>query len=247
MRLTYFGHSAFLLEIPGPPAISSAEGLTKAEGAAKAGQRLLFDPWLRKNPQRAVDPASVPCDYILCSHAHDDHLGDALELSRLHDATIVAPYELAEHLTAQGATTIDLMPGGGITLPWGRIDMTPAVHSSALEFGNGETKSIGVASGYVIRAGGKSLYHAGDTGLFGDMRLIGRHGLDVALIPIGDFYTMGPADAVEALHLLRPRLAIPMHFNTNEKIRVDPDAFAADAARAGHTVRVMSPGEIINL
>ncbi len=237
MLLTYFGHSAFLLEIPALPSI----------GSAKTGQRLLFDPYLRKNPHGAINPASVPCNYILCSHAHDDHLGDALELARLHQAEIVAPYELAEYLSTQGATTIDLMPGGGVTLPWGRIDMTPAVHSSALEFGNGETKSMGVASGYVIRAGGKSLYHAGDTALFGDMRLIGRHGLDVALIPIGDFYTMGPADAVEALHLLRPRLAIPMHYNTNARIRTDPDAFAADAARTGHNVRVMRPGETIEI
>lgn len=223
MRLTYFGHSAFLLEI--------------------AGQRLLFDPYLRRNPHGAVDPASVPCAYVLCTHAHDDHVADALEVSRLHQATIVAPYELAEHFAAQGAPTIDLMPGGGVTLPWGRIDMTPALHSSALEFPGGESKPMGLASGYVVRAAGQSLYHAGDTGLFSDMRLIGRHGLDVALIPIGDFYTMGPADALEALDLLRAGLAIPMHYNSNEKTRVDPHGFAADAVGRGHRARVMSARE----
>jgi L-ascorbate metabolism protein UlaG (beta-lactamase superfamily) len=227
MRLTYFGHSAFLLEI--------------------AGQRLVFDPFLRGNPHGSIEPASVPCDFVLCTHAHSDHLGDALELARLHRATIVAPYELAEHLAAQGATTLDLMPGGGVNLPWGRLTMTPAVHSSALELGNGVTQSIGVPSGYVVRAEGRSLYHAGDTALFDDMRLIGRHGLDVALLPIGDFYTMGPADAVEALHLLRPRLAIPMHFNSNEKIRVDAHAFAAEASRAGHPATVLTAGETFSL
>lgn len=227
MRLTYFGHSAFLLEVP--------------------GARLLFDPWLRQNSHGSVDPASVPCDYILVSHAHEDHLGDALELSRLHGATIVAPYELAEHLAAQGAPTLDLMPGGGVTLPWGRLDMTPAVHSSALEFGGGKTQSMGLAAGYVVRVAGKSLYHAGDTALFSDMRLIGRYRLDVALIPIGDFYTMGPADAIEALHFLQPRLAIPMHFNSNPKTRIDAPAFVATAADAGHRVHLMRAGESLAL
>lgn len=227
MRLTYFGHSAFLLEL--------------------AGRRLVFDPWLRPNPHGSVEPATVPCDLVLVSHAHDDHLGDALELARLHHATIVAPYELAEHLAAQGAETIDLMPGGGVTLPWGRIEMTPAVHSSALELGDGKTQAMGVPSGFVIRAENRSVYHAGDTALFGDMRLIARHGLDLALLPIGDFYTMGPTDAVEALHLLRPRLAVPMHYNTNPKIRVDPRAFAAAAASAGHHVKVMAPRETLEL
>ena len=223
MRLTYFGHSAFLLEVP--------------------GARLVFDPWLAANPHGRVDPAKLPCDYVLCSHAHGDHMSDALPLARAHGATIVAPFELAEWFAAQGAKTIDLMPGGGVDLPWGRIKMTPAIHSSALELEGGENKSMGVASGYFVCASGKTLYHAGDTALFGDMALIGRHGIDVALIPIGDFYTMGPADAVEALNLLRPKLAIPMHYNSNEKIRQDPHAFAARAMPSGHTVRVMVPGE----
>jgi L-ascorbate metabolism protein UlaG (beta-lactamase superfamily) len=99
----------------------------------------------------------------------------------------------------------------------------------------------------VVRAGGRAVYHAGDTALFGDMGLIGRRGLDLALVPIGDRYTMGPADAVEALNLLRPRLAVPMHYNTSEQIRTDPLAFAAAAARAGHAVRVMGAGTTIEL
>jgi L-ascorbate metabolism protein UlaG (beta-lactamase superfamily) len=225
MRINYFGHSCFLLEV---------------EGA-----RIVLDPYLSDNPHGRVAPAKVPCDYVLCTHAHEDHICDAVELAQLHGATIVAPYELAEHFDAQNAKALDLMPGGGITLPWGRLDMTPAVHSSALELPGGKNRSMGVASGYLVRAGGKSLYHAGDTALFGDMSLIGRHGLDVALIPIGDRYTMGPADAVEALNLLRPKLAVPMHYDTTDKIRQNPHAFAASALAAGHTVRVMGAGEMM--
>jgi L-ascorbate metabolism protein UlaG (beta-lactamase superfamily) len=227
MLLTYFGHSTFRLEV--------------------AGQRLVFDPFLRANPHGSVDPANVLCDYVLCSHAHEDHIADALNLAKAHGATIVAPYELANHFAELGARTIDLMPGGGVNLPWGRIQMTPAVHGSALELPKGENRAMGLASGYVVRATGKSLYHAGDTGLFGDMQLIGRHGLDVALIPIGDFYTMGPDDAVEALRLLRPKLAVPMHYNTFPPIRQDPQAFVAAAAKAGQMVRVMGAGETLDI
>jgi L-ascorbate metabolism protein UlaG (beta-lactamase superfamily) len=223
MRLTYFGHSCFRIEVP--------------------GARLVLDPFLSENPHGAVPPADVPCDFVLCTHAHSDHIGDALNLARLHGATVVAPYELANHFATQGANTIDLMPGGGVDLPWGRIQMTPAIHSSALEFPDGENRAMGVASGYLVRAADRTLYHAGDTALFGDMQLIGRHGLDVALIPIGDRYTMGPTDALAALDLLRPRLAVPMHYNTFASIRTDPRAFAAAAALAGHAVRVLSAGE----
>jgi L-ascorbate metabolism protein UlaG (beta-lactamase superfamily) len=233
MRLTYFGHSCFLVEIGSRP----------SEALAKEGARLVLDPYLSENPHGAVDPAGVPCDFVLCTHAHEDHICDALALAKLHRATIVAPYELAAHFAARGAATIDLMPGGGVELPWGRIQMTPAVHSSSLELPDGANQSMGCASGYVIRAGGRALYHAGDTALFGDMGLIARGGLDVALLPIGDRYTMGPADAIEALNLLHPRLAVPMHYNTSNEIRADPHAFAATAARAGHAVRVLAAGE----
>ena len=228
MRVTYFGHSCFRIEFPGPPVV-----------------RLVFDPFLSENPHGAVDPATVPCDYVLCSHAHSDHCCDALDLARLHGATIVAPYELAEHFTAQGAKAIDLMPGGGVNLPWGRIQMTPAIHSSALELPGGENRSMGVPGGYLVRAGGRTIYHAGDTALFSDMTLIGRHGLDLALLPIGDRYTMGADDALEALTLLHPRLAVPMHYNTFPPIQADPLAFATRAKQAGHNVRVIAAGEMM--
>ena len=227
MLLTSYGHSCFRVEA--------------------GGQRFVFDPYLKENPHGRVDPAKVPCEFILCSHAHEDHIADALTLAKLHGATIVAPYELAEYFGALGAKTLDLMPGGGVNFPWGRIQMTPALHSSALEKPGGENIAMGCACGFVVRAGAQSVYHAGDTGLFGDMALIGRGGLDLALVPIGDRYTMGPADAVEALNLLRPKLAVPMHYDTLEKIRQNPHAFAASALAAGQTVRVMGAGETIEV
>ena len=214
MKLTYFGHSCFRLATP--------------------GAALVFDPWLTTNPHGAVALANVPCDYVLCTHAHGDHIADALELAALHRATLVAPFELAEYFAAQGADApLDLMPGGGVTLPWGRLDMVPALHSSTLERPGGVGLPMGVASGYRVHLAGRTIYHAGDTALFSDMRLI------------GDFYTMGPADAVAALDLLRPRLAVPMHYNTNDRIRTDPHAFATAAAQSGHRVSVMNAGETI--
>lgn len=226
MQLTYFGHSCFRL--------------------ATAEVALVFDPWLTTNPHGPVALADVPCDYVLCSHAHQDHIADALELAALHRATLVAPFELAEYFAAQGADApLDLMPGGGLTLPWGRVDMVPALHSSTLERPGGVGLPMGLASGYRVQLAGRTIYHAGDTALFSDMRLIARAPLDLALLPIGDFYTMGPADAVAALDLLRPRLAVPMHYNSNDRIRTDPHAFATAAAQAGHRVRVMNAGETI--
>lgn len=226
MKLTWFGHACFLLET--------------------GSHRLLFDPWLNSNPLSPVRADEITCDFIFCSHAHDDHVADALEIARECRATIVAPFELAEYFTAQGAKTEDPMPGGSIALPFGRVKVTPALHSSAFELGSGRNLPMGNPVGFVVIAEGKSLYHAGDTGLFGDMKLIGRHGLDVALLPIGDCYTMGIDDAVDALDLLSPRLAVPMHFNTSEKIAADPRVFEAKAAARGHAVKILAPGESLD-
>ena len=222
MRLTWFGHSCFLLET--------------------ASHRLLFDPWLNVNPVSPVKAVDVRCDFIFCSHAHEDHTGDALEIARNNRAPIVAPYELAEYFAAQGAETVDLMQGGSAALAFGRVKLTAAVHSSALELGNGRNLPLGEPGGFIVSVDGKKIYHAGDTALFSDMQLIGRSGLDLALLPIGDWYTMGIEDAVEALDLLVPRIAVPMHYNTHDKIRVDPQVFADRAAARGHTVRVLQPG-----
>jgi L-ascorbate metabolism protein UlaG (beta-lactamase superfamily) len=226
MRLTYFGHSCFLVET--------------------ARARLLIDPFLTGNPTAPIPASDARCDYILLSHGHDDHTGDALELARRHRAPIIANFEIAEFFAAQGAPTHGMNPGGGYNFPFGRVKLTIAHHTSSAGAGL-HPVYLGVPCGILIQADGKTLYHAGDTGLFLDMQLIGRVGLDVALLPIGDNFTMGPEDAVTALDFLKPKVAVPMHYNTWPIIAQDGAAFAARAATAGHLVRPIKPGESLDV
>lgn len=221
MRLTYLGHSCFLVET--------------------AATRLIVDPFLTGNPSAPIKADDVQCDYILISHGHEDHTGDALALAQRCGATIVANHEITEYFAAKGAKTHGMNPGGGHDFPFGRVKLTLAHHSSSLEAGLNPIY-LGVPCGLLVQADGKTLYHAGDTALFLDMQLIGRAGIDVALIPIGDNYTMGPEDAVTALDFLRPKVAVPIHYNTWPVIAQDAPAFAARAAQSGHTVRVLAPG-----
>ena len=137
-------------------------------------------------------------------------------------------------------------PGGGFNFPFGRVKLTLAHHTSSLEAGLNPIY-LGVACGILVHVDGKTLYHAGDTALFLDMQLIGRVGLDVAMIPIGDNFTMGPDDAITALDFLRPKISVPIHYNTWPVIAQDPQIFAGAAAKAGHAVRTMAPGEMIEV
>ena len=221
MRLTFLGHACFLLET--------------------SRARLLLDPFLTGNPAAAARAENLTCDYLLLSHGHEDHTGDALALSRRLGAPIIANFELAEYFAAQGAKVHGMNPGGGFNFPFGRVKLTLAHHSSSVEAGL-RPIYLGSPCGLLIQADGKTVYHAGDTALFLDMELIGKAGLDVALLPIGDNYTMGPEDAASALDLLRPRLAVPMHYNTWPVIAQDPARFAALAAAGGHAVQVLAPG-----
>ncbi len=227
MRITWHSHSCFSVE---------ADSV-----------HLLFDPFLSRNPKARISAESVRCTHIFCSHAHDDHIADAADIARRNRAPLFAPYELAEYFSAQGLEAIDLMHGGGVETDFGHVKLTPAIHSSAIELGEGKNLAMGNPGGFLVRLSGKRIYHAGDTALFSDMHLIGRDPIDVAMLPVGDFYTMGIDDAVAALDYLCPKLALPMHYNTTEKIRVKPRDFVEKAARAGHHARVLDVEETVEI
>jgi L-ascorbate metabolism protein UlaG (beta-lactamase superfamily) len=226
MRVTYFGHSCFLVET--------------------AQARLVLDPFFTGNPVCAARLTDIRCDYVLVSHGHDDHSGDALALARQCDATLIANYEIAEYFAAQGARTHGMNPGGGFAFPFGRVKLTLAHHSSSFDAGLAPVY-MGTPCGLLIEADDQRLYHAGDTALFLDMQLIGRGGLDLALLPIGDNFTMGPDDALTALDFLQPRLTVPMHYNTWPIIGQDAEDFARRAGRAGYQVKVLAPGLALTL
>lgn len=228
MRLTYFGHSTFLLET--------------------STHRLLFDPFLDQNPACRTKAEDIACDYILISHAHSDHCADALQIAQRNAATIIANHEIAEFFAARGAKTHGMNPGGAHVFPFGRAKLTPAIHTSSFDAeGPPPHAYAGIACGLLVTADGRTVYHAGDTALFSDMKLIGDAQLDLALIPIGDNYTMGPDDAVQALRFLRPALAVPMHYNTWPIIAQDAVAFAKQARRTGRKVLPLQPGEHLDL
>ncbi|MHB9150146.1 MAG: metal-dependent hydrolase [Thermoleophilia bacterium] len=220
MKLTYHGHAAWEVEA--------------------AGARIWIDPFLTGNPSADVGPGSVEADFIVLSHAHHDHLGDTEAIAARTGAVIIAQNELAHYLTGKGLSAEAIQVGGGQSFSFGRVKLVPAIHSSSLD-----GVYMGREAGILIRdLDGTVLYHAGDTGLFSDMSLIGRAGLDAALVPIGDKFTMGPEDALTAVELLNPRVAVPMHFNTFDAIKQDPEAWKrAVEEQTATRVLVMKPGE----
>ncbi len=227
MRLTYWGHSCFLIET--------------------GTHALLIDPFLSGNPLAPVQPSQVRCDFIFISHGHNDHFGDAIEIAQRINATIIANYEIATYCANQGVRSHGMQIGGGHNFAFGRVKLTPALHGSALETDSGFLY-MGNPTGFLISAGGKTIYHAGDTGLFGDMKLIGdMHALDVALLPIGDNYTMGIDDAVKAVEFLRPRLSIPMHYNTFDLIACNPREFTEKCRAIGFRADVLDVGKSFEL
>ncbi|OPH57186.1 metal-dependent hydrolase [Paenibacillus ferrarius] len=206
---------------------------------------IIIDPFLRHNPKAIVKPEDIKVSYILVTHGHNDHLGDSLEIAERNQATIIAPNDLCRYLAFQGAKTHPMGIGGSFEFPFGKIKMTPALHDSSYNPpGTQESIYAGMASGFLIQAEGKTIYHAGDTGLFGDMQLIGNlHNIDLAFLPIGDNFTMGPSDAVIAARFLQAKMVIPMHYDTFPIIEQDPHAFVQSLSSEGIKGQVMEPGQ----
>jgi L-ascorbate metabolism protein UlaG (beta-lactamase superfamily) len=200
--LTFYGHSTWVLE-------------TK-------GATILIDPFFTGNPQASVTAGDVRADFIILTHAHGDHYGDTVEIAKRTGATLISNFEIVNYCQKQGvANAHPLHLGGGHAFPFGRAKLTVAHHGSSFPDGT----YGGNPAGVLIEFEGKRLYDAGDTALFSDMALIGQPGLDVALLPIGDNFTMGPDDAAAAAKLLRARTVIPEHYNTWPVIAQDPEVF----------------------
>lgn len=222
-KLTYFGHDAFLVE------------------TSKA--RIAIDPFITGNPLAGVSASDIKVDYVLLTHGHGDHLGDGLDIARRCGATIVSTFELASYCQSKGAKAHPMHIGGGFNFNFGRVKLTIAHHGNAVDTENG-LLALGPPAGILLTADGKTLYHAGDTGLFLDMKLIGEmNDIDVALLPIGDNFTMGLDDAVKAVEFLAPKLAVPMHYNTFDVISADPSEFVSKVRAAGGYADVLKVGE----
>lgn len=197
----------------------------------------LFDPFLKGNPVAQVSPEQVRADYIFISHAHDDHLGDAEEIARKNNSLVITTFEVGNMLAKFGVRVHQMHVGGTYNFDFGRVRITQALHGSGVPGG--------LACGFIITINGKTLYFAGDTGLFGDMQLLGEiEDIDLALLPIGGNYTMDAADAVRAVQFLRPRRVIPMHYNTMPVIKADPVRFKNEVEAQTETECVLlNPGE----
>lgn len=183
---------------------------------------LIIDPFIRGNEFCDLVVEDIKVDYVLLTHAHNDHVGEAVQIARQNQAPIIAMVELANYLSQFDVETIGMNIGGKLNLPFGSIKMTPAIHSSSYDV-DGKNIPLGLAAGFVIDDGASKIYHAGDTALFSDMALIGP--VDAAFIPIGDHFTMGIEDAVKAVSLLDTKLAIPIHYNTFAPIKQNPYDF----------------------
>ncbi len=225
MKLKYLSHSAFQI-------------------TTSTSTVILIDPFLDGNPSSPVKSNDVKADYIILTHAHGDHIGDAFKIAKRCGSLFIAVNELANYCASKGFKAHNMHIGGGYNFDFGRVKFTIAHHGSMTPDG----VYAGEPSGVILSVDGKNLYHTGDTGLFYDMKLIGEiTPIDCMCLPIGDNFTMGITDAVKSVELVNPRLAIPMHYNTFPVIAADPFEFKKKVEQLGKKARVLNFGEEIEL
>lgn len=225
MKLKYFSHSAFQI-------------------TTNSGKIILIDPFLSGSPNSPAKPEDVDADFIVITHAHGDHLGDAFSIADRCNPLFICVDELAKYCKSKGYNAHNMHIGGGYNFEFGRLKFTIAHHGSMTP----DNIYAGEPAGVIISADGKNIYHTGDTGLFYDMKLIGEMTkIDYMLLCIGDNFTMGITDAVKAVELTNPKVAIPMHYNTFPVIEADPNEFKQKVEAKGFNCRVMNYGEEIDL
>ncbi len=224
-KLTWYGHATLGLET--------------------GGYKLIIDPFFSGNPAASTSAEAVEADFILISHGHGDHVGDGVALAKRTGATVISNAEIAGWFEGQGVKAHAQHIGGGFKHPFGYLKLTLALHGSGLPDGS----NGGNPTGFLLTTNdGKKIYLAQDTGLFGDMKLIGEEGLDLAVIPIGDNFTMGPDDALRAVKFLELKVVIPIHYNTFDLLKQDENAWAERVKKETKTKPViLKPGESYSL
>ncbi len=226
VRITYIGHSCVFIQ--------------------NNGSSVVIDPFIENNPQAVVPQKGFTPKLILVTHAHRDHLGDAVQIAKKNKAKILCTVDLATYLATKGVDTIAGNFGGKIPFEFGWVKIWPAMHNSATPDGTVHS----MAASFVVSVGGKSIYHAGDTSLTSDMTLIGEDKqIDLACLPIGGMFTMGIDDAVKAVSMIKPRVALPIHYNTFDSIKVDPNEFTSKIEKLELRTKavILKPGEQLEL
>ena len=225
MKLKYFSHSAFQITL-------------------QSGVKILIDPFLDNNPTSTEKSNAVSAAYIILTHGHGDHLGDSFKIAKRCNSTFICVNELANYCAEHGFKAHNMHIGGGYNFDFGRVKFTIAHHGSKTP----DNQYAGEPAGVIISSEGKNIYHTGDTGLFYDMKLIGEMTpIDYMLLPIGDNFTMGISDAVKAVEFVKPKVAIPMHYNTFPLICADPVVFKSEVEKIGLNCRILNFGEEISL
>jgi len=226
MKISYHGHSVVKVET--------------------GEQTILIDPFITGNELCDLDPETVKADVILLTHGHNDHVGDTVEIAKRNDSLVVALNELAVYLGSKGLNTHPMNIGGKYDFDFGRVKFTHAFHGSSYEEEDGTFVYTGMPGGILLTIDGKTIYHVGDTSLFSDLKMIGEmNDIDLAFVPIGDNFTMGPEDALIAADWINAKIVVPVHYNTFPVIKQDPDAFANKVATGEG--KAMKVGEVLEL